>query len=238
MTYVMSDLHGEYEKYQQMLQRIDFSEDDTLIIAGDLCDRGENSVKLYLDVMARRNVFVIKGNHEEMAEEYLPCLLDVYDENPVDLRKLLTQKDLWYWAENGGDATIRSILPEHESTKRRILQFIQSLPYYKEVDVNGNHYIIIHGGPGKYHPGMQIDDVQYHDLLWSRPDYDGRYFGDENTYLIVGHVPTFLMRPVQAPATIYRGRGNVIAIDCGAVFSAIFGRLGCLCLDTNEEFYV
>ena len=30
MTYVMSDLHGEYEKYIRMLRTIRFSDDDVL----------------------------------------------------------------------------------------------------------------------------------------------------------------------------------------------------------------
>ena len=30
MTYVMSDIHGYYEKYRSMLEAIEFAEDDTL----------------------------------------------------------------------------------------------------------------------------------------------------------------------------------------------------------------
>ena len=34
MIYVMSDIHGMYEKYEKMLKQIDFSEKDTLYVLG------------------------------------------------------------------------------------------------------------------------------------------------------------------------------------------------------------
>ena len=37
------------------------------------------------------------------------------------------------------------------------------------------------------------------------------------------------------PAKIYQ-KGNLIDIDCGCIYPG--GKLGCLCLDTMEEFYV
>ena len=40
MLYVMSDIHGEYERYLAMLEQIAFSQDDTLFVLGDVVDRG------------------------------------------------------------------------------------------------------------------------------------------------------------------------------------------------------
>ena len=42
-TYVMSDIHGEYEKYCRMLEKIALSEEDTLYILGDVVDRVKSS---------------------------------------------------------------------------------------------------------------------------------------------------------------------------------------------------
>ena len=47
-TYVMSDLHGEYEMYKQMLAKIDFKDKDRLIILGDCCDRGKHGILILL----------------------------------------------------------------------------------------------------------------------------------------------------------------------------------------------
>ena len=38
--YVMSDIHGEADRFHAMLEKIEFSADDTLYILGDLIDRG------------------------------------------------------------------------------------------------------------------------------------------------------------------------------------------------------
>lgn len=39
-TYVMSDIHGCYEEYRKMLDKIRFSKEDILYILGDILDRG------------------------------------------------------------------------------------------------------------------------------------------------------------------------------------------------------
>ena len=39
MIYVMSDLHGCFDKYKEMLSLIDFAPRDTLYVLGDVIDR-------------------------------------------------------------------------------------------------------------------------------------------------------------------------------------------------------
>lgn len=46
MTYVMSDLHGMYDRFIAMLEKIDFSDSDELFIIGDIIDRGERPVDI------------------------------------------------------------------------------------------------------------------------------------------------------------------------------------------------
>ena len=63
MIYVMSDLHGCYDMFLQMLEKIKFNNDDTLYILGDIIDRGDNGIKILLDIMKRSNVIPLLGNH-------------------------------------------------------------------------------------------------------------------------------------------------------------------------------
>ena len=72
MKYVMSDLHGRYDKYTEMLNKIHFTSDDEIYILGDICDRGPSSAQIYLDIMKRENVHCVMGNHENMLLENLP----------------------------------------------------------------------------------------------------------------------------------------------------------------------
>ena len=40
MQYAASDIHGCYDKYVQLLRRIDLKASDTLYVLGDMIDRG------------------------------------------------------------------------------------------------------------------------------------------------------------------------------------------------------
>ena len=66
MHYVMSDLHGCYDKFLQMLEKIRFGEDDSLYFLGDAVDRGPDGIALVQDLMGRDNVRPLLGNHEDM----------------------------------------------------------------------------------------------------------------------------------------------------------------------------
>lgn len=82
MTYAMSDIHGEYEKYKKMLELIAFSKDDELYVLGDIVDRGNEPIKVLLDMMERPNVFPIMGNHDLLALDILRKLsVDITEEN-------------------------------------------------------------------------------------------------------------------------------------------------------------
>ena len=74
-TYVMSDLHGNYDAYIKMLNKIAFKSPDMLYILGDVLDRGPNSIKIILDLMKRPNVEVLAGNHCVMACDCFSFLL-------------------------------------------------------------------------------------------------------------------------------------------------------------------
>ena len=67
MIYVMSDLHGEYDKFINMLNKIEFSSKDTLYILGDVLDRGEKSLEIidYIRRPENNNIKLLMGNHEQ-----------------------------------------------------------------------------------------------------------------------------------------------------------------------------
>ena len=64
MIYVMSDIHGCYEKYIEMLKLINFNDNDTLYVLGDVCDRGNNPMKILLHMMEYDNIIPLYGNHD------------------------------------------------------------------------------------------------------------------------------------------------------------------------------
>ena len=66
MTYIMSDLHGSWNEYRDMLEQIQFSDSDHLYMLGDAIDRDPNGIEVLLDIMTRKNVTLLLGNHEKM----------------------------------------------------------------------------------------------------------------------------------------------------------------------------
>ena len=56
MNYVMSDIHGAYDRFLKMLKKISFSEEDVLYIIGDIPSRGEQTFELLDFVMDKPNI--------------------------------------------------------------------------------------------------------------------------------------------------------------------------------------
>ena len=55
-TYVISDIHGEYDMFMDLLEKIDFKSSDTLYIIGDIIDRGPHPKKIIKKIMSMSNV--------------------------------------------------------------------------------------------------------------------------------------------------------------------------------------
>ena len=75
MIYAVSDLHGCYDRYRQLLDKLDLEEQDTLYVLGDALDRGPEGFQILSDMASRPQVVGLLGNHEAMALDALPGLL-------------------------------------------------------------------------------------------------------------------------------------------------------------------
>ena len=70
-TYVMSDIHGQYDMFIELLRKINLKDEDTLYVLGDVLDRGPHPIKVLLKLMEMPNAICLVGNHECMAVECL-----------------------------------------------------------------------------------------------------------------------------------------------------------------------
>lgn len=61
-NYAISDIHGMYGSYMDVIGGLE--EKDTLYVIGDVVDRGKNGISILQDMMKRKNVKFILGNHE------------------------------------------------------------------------------------------------------------------------------------------------------------------------------
>ncbi len=231
-TYVISDIHGQYDKFMELLDKINLKETDTLYILGDVLDRGPHPIKTLRKLMEMDNVICIVGNHELMSIECLEFLMkEVTDLSLEELDDEMLD-NLVTWQYNGSKTTIDEFSQLDLVTKQDVLDYIKEFLVYEQITVNDQDYLLVHAGLGNYSPEKDIEDYSLHDLIWARADYDTKYF--EDTIVVTGHTPTQYIEDNSKPGYIYR-KNNHIAIDCGASIPG--GRLAAICLDTGEEYY-
>ena len=231
-TYVISDIHGQYDMFMELLDKIKLKDSDTLYILGDVLDRGPHPIKTIKKLMEMPNVICLVGNHELMALECLDFLMkEITDKTMEELDEEMLD-NLETWLYNGSRPTIEEYEQLSAEDKQEMIDFIKEFLVYEEVSVKGKDYLLVHAGLGNYSPDKDMEDYSLDDLVWERPDYDVQYFPDK--YVITGHTPIQTIEDNPRPGYIFR-RNNHIAIDCGACFPG--GRLAAICLDTGEEYY-
>ena len=232
MTYVMSDIHGHYDKYLAMLDKIRFSDDDTLYILGDVLDRGEQPVELLWDMSLRANVIPILGNHELIASTLLRRLcVEVTEENAETQITSELLCSIAAWREDGGDTTLSGFRALPPEDREAMLDYLDEFLPYETLTVGGNRFLLVHGGIPYESRRTPLEDQPLLTLVEHRPDYLLRYY--DNTFLVTGHTPTLHIGDAYI-GKIYRDHGH-IAIDCGAGFGL---PLGCIRLDDFKEFYI
>ena len=101
MIYVTSDIHGCYDQYLRLIQRLELKEDDTLYILGDIVDRGDGGIEIIKDVMKRKNVVCLRGNHDHYALIFLERFaMQDHGEEEDRLKEAFR-----LWLEDGGANT-------------------------------------------------------------------------------------------------------------------------------------
>ena len=112
----------------------------------------------------------------------------------------------------------------------RVLARVFEAPFPETVEER-RAFLLAHAGVGAYEPEKPLEDCVLHDFIWERMNYRKTYY--KNKLLVTGHTPTAFIDPGCAGQILRRN--HHICVDCGAVYC---GTLGCVCLETLEEFYV
>lgn len=169
----IGDIHGCYHKLVLLMERItpDFA-NDLVVFVGDYIDRGEQSyevVEYLMDLKSRYRdqVVLLKGNHEEMLENYL--------NGPDKINYLV----------NGGSKTISNYVshgyPQYSPIPPSHLEFMESLSLYHETE----SYIFVHAGLIE---GIPLQEQQADQMLWVRERFIRSSY-DFGKLVIFGHTP-------------------------------------------------
>lgn len=230
MTYVMSDIHGNQTRFEDVLRKINLQTEDTLYILGDVIDRYPNGIKILRQVMKMPNVKMLIGNHEYMMLNAVGHCKDAAEEKENTNWR---QRRLWY--RNGGRVTHEQLKHMRKDFRSDMFDFICQLPTNLEVEVNGIRYKLVHASPEENYMLSYWHSEDYKNsrefAIWDR--WDETQPVPEGYVLIFGHTPTCYFHD-KIPWSIWKGE-NAIGIDCGGGFE--YGRLACLRLDDMMEFY-
>ena len=229
MIYVVSDLHGSFDKFKKLLKEIRFGDSDVMYVVGDVLDYGDEPIELLCDLSMRYNVIPIVGDHDYRALKLL-CALDkmLRGESAPDPEVL---SEMTAWIQDGGQKTMEGFKALDEDMKEGVIEYLEDMSLYEEVEVKGKKYLLLHAGIADFDADTPLDDYMPEDLIYHSADVSRQLI--DGVTLVVGHRPTYEIEGAEK-GKIYHGEG-VIAIDCGAAFGE---PLGCICLDNGKEYYI
>lgn len=222
MTYVISDIHGNYKQFLDLLEQIDFKDEDILYLLGDLVDFGEESMELIEDVSVRLNVYPIAGEHDFTAVRMLRGFDRMLKSGATPDAEYIAE--MTQWVKEGGQSTLEAFRALDEDAREGVLEYLEEMTLFEDVQIKGKRYVLVHAGIADYDAESDLEDYLPEDFF-SEP-LDASYPLIEDATVVVGHVPT-------QSGKITRGEGSIF-MDCGACEG---GKLACLCLETGKEYY-
>lgn len=226
-VYAIGDIHGRDDLFAQLIDMIRADNAArsaamvTLILLGDLVDRGPQSAEVVERAIRLQDEFsstrLLIGNHEEC---FLAALTG-------DVRRMR------YFMRIGGDATVASYWTSAASlnfaTFEEVAEQLPAMVPQAHVDflsagedlIEIGDYVFVHAG---IRPGIELEKQSLADLRWIREDFlhDER---DHGAMVVHGHT-------IQAEVD---ERPNRIGIDTGAYKSGI---LTAIVLEGTERRYL
>ena len=214
-VYVIGDIHGCLDPLLRTIEAIDADIAQRRpnycaeIYLGDYVDRGPDSAGVLECLIQRqrmRRMIFIKGNHDEMFEDF------------VSGKRALAD-----WLPYGGGETLRS----YGATAEQIVSNSEEIPLLIpahhlnflaqcEPSFQIEDYFFTHAG---VKPGVPLNSQARADLMWIREEFLN-YRGNFGAIIIHGH----------SPVVESEFKPNRIGIDTGAYMT---GHLCCLRIDAN-----
>lgn len=158
MIYVMSDLHCAWTQYVAMKEKINFSNNDTLYILGDVLDRCSSSeiypLRILDDIMQHDNIHLILGNHELTYLEIFKTsnLIQSFEfnnnvSNLLPLQKHLQSLISFVTSDNFFGINTYSYLFHSIDDKRlrKYMTFLLSCPTELFLEVEDKQFYLTHG---------------------------------------------------------------------------------------------
>lgn len=179
-TFAIGDIHGCHVALDVLLEKLEITGDDTVVLLGDLVDRGPGTrqvLERVLDLQQSCELVLIEGNHEEM-------LLDAYDDKGwIDS-----------WLQFGGKEVFDSYGGGFDAIPAEHIQFLRAGVDYYETATD----IFVHA---TLEPGVPLEEQRREFLRWNKltgletPHPSGKR-------VICGHTPITTGLPAVFPGWV------------------------------------
>ena len=182
-VWAIGDVHGYADTLIALLDSLNLSSRDRVVLLGDLVDRGPKSCEVIRIARENPQIFSVLGNHEEM-------MLNSFDVDNIET--MTAQQTNWFYV--GGRATNQSYIDEFTNSQGDIddfdlrmrvgkdLAWLDSLPHHIVLD----DFRLVHAG---YSPWDGDLDLQSTDtLMWIRGEFHNSITPvDEKRTVVFGH---------------------------------------------------
>lgn len=231
MIYVIGDIHGKKDKYDEILAKISPKETDAVFVLGDVIDVGDDSIEILQDMMYRANIYPVLGEHEYMAKKILPLISDCKSTDEAMSKLTGSDKELFEkWLTMKSEKTLSDFFALSDEDKESIIDYLSEFQAFEEVEAGGKTFVLVHAGIKGFDADKDLEEYSEEDFISDAADYSKVYF--KNKYLITGHTPTVAIHP-SLMGKVYSKKGH-IALDCGAAYG---GKLAAICLDALKLYY-
>ena len=217
MTYVISDINGNYQKFKELMDNVLINDSDTLYILGDTVDFGDEPMELIEDISMRSNVYAVAGARDYLAARMLYGFDKMLKGGGTPDASYISE--MTEWVANGGQTTLDGFRALDADAREGVLDYLTEMTLYEETVIKGKTYILMSRGIANYDADTDLEDYEPEDFFAD----DAKAPEIEDAIVVVGG-------EVTKSGKIERD-GNVIRINCGA-------KLACLCLENGKEFYV
>lgn len=241
---VLSDIHGHFNRLVQLLKKMEYDENDVLIIVGDLIEKGPESlrtVQYVMDLCRQHSVYVSMGNVD------LTRLKFLFDDSSLAAERFV--KYLQSAGKDWDSSFCQEMLADlgfgiRQVTEENALEYMTKIreSFREELDflwsrptiLTAGKYLFVHGGvPTDDLAALEgTDPFEYlkNDSFLSQ----GRRF--ENFTVVTGHWPTSLYRSDREDVSpLFDPERRIFCIDGGCGLKSAGQLNGIIIPDCREE---
>lgn len=246
-TYVIGDIHGDFDAFNEILKKIKFDEEkDVIYILGDVIDYGLSGISCLQMIMNTPAMHMILGNHEWMMLRANST--PYYDPNDDQhMRECVVDQTsaILHWYDNGGIPTHRMFNKITDKERISIIQFLLNTPINIDIKINDRQFKLCHAAPIDWYAlSGDYEKTPIEFAIWHRSDFKWSPVREVPYTTIIGHTPTSKWVDNKIPESVSLFNGKIINIDCGSDIlenknndNIYTGRLACICLNNMKITY-